>query len=357
MSTPRQRFAAVTVAAFVAAGCGHVIPGSLTGGAPFDFAHHACTASKDTDPARVEVRSLGSGGVYVRWRDDAILIGASFSNPGLLRAYRGRLKFEPAQIERLQDLDLKRVRAIFAGHSHYDHIGDLPIVARDYLPGVPVYVNQSGVNMLSAYPIDARTLVANDPIPVPPSITVTPIISEHAPQVCRWRRFPLCRYAVGEVREPWTTPWPQHRLSTMLGGKTFAFVIELRDGDTLRYRIYYNDSSAGAPLGQIADGDIDLAILCMAQWNWVRDYPGALLANLKPRHVLVSHWDDFFRKDGERSAFVPNLSNRNAARFLRKLSDGPYVSGSTRPTNAVCGVSTARWTMAVPGSSLLFDPR
>lgn len=343
-------------------GCGHVLPGSLTGdGRPYDFARPPQCSQPAPDAGKVEVRYLGSGGVYIRWRGDAILIGPSFSNPGLVRAGFGRMKHDRARIARgLEGIDLRSVRGFFAGHSHYDHIGDLPVIAGETIPDAPIWVNATGVRALAGEPLlrgRVQPLGAGETVVVTPAIRVRAVASGHAPQVCPWRHFP-CVYASGELTEPWTTPLSRHRLGTMRGGETLALVIELGDGDaggdTDRYRIYYNDAAADSPLGQTT-GDFDLAILCIAQWNWVRDYPRDLLAVLRPAHVVVSHWENFFVETRQAARFVPNLSNAGAARFLEIVDR--QVSGTNGPGNNVCGVTTAHWTMPAPGSSMLFEPR
>lgn len=336
--------------ALLLCGCAHVVPGH-----DFDFAEpHECPPA--TDPTKVEVRYLGSGGVYIRWRDDAILLGPSFSNPGVLRAGLWRAQFDQKRIDRaLESIDRTKVRAILAGHSHYDHIGDLPVVASEQsIPAVPIWVNASGANMLHAYEAlrsRVRTIDGKAPIEVSPSIRVRAVPSGHAPQLCPWRRFP-CVYAPGEVGKSWEKEWPRHLLRSFRGGQPWAFVIELRDGDAVRYRIYYNDSAADSPAGQVLD-DFDLAILCMAQWNWVRDYPRDLLLTLRPRHVMISHWDNFFSKDEGTAKFVPTLTSSSAGRFLKIVED--VVEGKGRPGN-VCGIGTDDWTMPVVGSTLLFAP-
>jgi hypothetical protein len=56
----------------------------------------------------------------------------------------------------------------------------------------------------------------------------------------------------------------------------------------VRYRIYYNDSasSPGKGIPQLDDDHpFDLAILCMASFHFVKDYPEGLLCALKPRHL------------------------------------------------------------------------
>ena len=338
-------------------GCGHVIPGSLTGnGQPFDFAAPPCEAHRDTDAAKIEVRYLGAGGLYVRWREEAILVGPQFSNPSLLSAGLGFSRFDEPRINAaLDQLGPAPVRAILIGHSHYDHIGDVPVVvAHPRAAGAHVYANSTGVNILRGEGLQSRTTAvrAGDVLDLG-SFRVRVIASGHAPQICRRRGFP-CVYGAGEVAEAWTTSWKERRLRTFLGGETLAFDIEVRDGDAPRFRLYYNDSAAPTPLGQTT-GDFDLAVLTMAQWSYVRDYPRDLLMVLRPRHVLVSHWDNFFRRDDRSYPFVPNLSNRSAAQFLRIAER--HARGGAAPANEVCGVKTAHYTMPVPRSSLLFEPR
>jgi L-ascorbate metabolism protein UlaG (beta-lactamase superfamily) len=340
----------VLVAAMVLAGCGHVIPADLTGtGVPFDFAQHTCHPNKDANAGKVEVRTHGSGGALIRWRGQSLLLGASFSNPGLLRAYFWRGHGNDALVHDALHGD-ENVLAIFAGHSHYDHIGDLPAVARR-LPGVKIYLNESGRNIAHGEDLDVQPIQKGKPIPVGSAFRVTAVASGHAPQLCPWNHFP-CTYAAGGVEKARTAPMSRQRLRTMRGGETLAFDIELlgEHGET-RFRIYYNDSSPSSPLGQTA-GPFDLAILTMAQWRWVRDYPRDLLRVLQPRHVLVSHWDYFFQPTTENSKFVPRL---NAAGYLRIVKE-VVPEDDVMPTNPVCGVTTKRYTMAVPGSSLLFNP-
>ena len=340
----------VLVAATLLAGCGHIIPAELTGtGKPFDFAQHDCHPSQDADSAKVQVRTLGSGGALIRWRGESLLLGASYSNPGLLRAFAWRGRANDALIDAALH-GVENISAIFAGHSHYDHIGDLPAVARRF-PDAKIYLNTSGANIVAGEHLDVTTIRSGETIPVSSAFRVKAIANGHAPQVCKWNRFP-CTYAWHGVENVRKAPMSRQRLRTMRGGDALAFDIELLDerGET-RFRIYYNDSAASSPLGQTT-GPFDLAILTMAQWRWVRDYPGDLLGALKPRHVLVSHWEYFFRPTTENSRFVPRL---HADGFLRIVKDR-VPEGDATPVNPVCGVTTKRYTMAVPGSSLLFNP-
>ncbi len=96
-------------------------------------------------------------------------------------------------------------------------------------------------------------------------------------------------------------------------------------------------------------------MLTLAQWKWVRDYPHHLLTSFSARHALISHWDNFFSKSDRHFPFVANLSDKSAAEFLAIVEKS--TSGGGAPTNEVCGVKHDHYTMAIPRSSLLFEPR
>ena len=349
------------------AGCGSIIRNEFLdrGTKDFDFRDPDCGPSVVAVPRdAVEVRYLGSGGVYIRWGDDAILLGPYFSRPGnIVRPVTGRIAFDAARIGRGME-GIGEVRAILAGHSHFDHIGDVPFIVQRYAPNASVYVNDAGVTELTPYAdIKAVSFEKNHDawIKVGNAIRFMPVPSDHAPQLCGWHRWP-CTYADGPPKRKWTD-WKNEKLSALRGGNTFAFVIDLlgTSEDDVRYRIYYNDaaSSPGKGVPQLHDGRAyDLAILCMASFHLVTDYPEALLRALRPRHVLVSHYDDFFARQSGRYRFAPLLTNGRAGEFFGRLKDklAKLAPQPEPPVNFVCGPHTALWSMPVPHWTIFFTP-
>lgn len=348
------------------ASCGSVIRQEFldNGTRDFDFMDPDCGSRVVAVPRdAVEVRYLGSGGVYIRWGGEAILVGPYFSRPGLVRPLLGDVVFDEARIAEGM-AGLGEVRAILAGHSHFDHIGDVPFVVRKYAPKARVYVNDAGVQALAAYTdIDTVPYEKNHDswIQAGSAIRFMPVPSDHAPQLCGWHRWP-CTYADGPIQKP-LKEWKGTKLRALHGGNTFAFVIDLlgeRDDD-VRYRIYYNDSasSPGKGIPQLHDGyPFDLAILCMASFHFVKDYPEALLGALAPRHVLVSHYDDFFAKQSGRWSFAPLLTDAKAHAFFSRLKKKltAIAPQPQPPINFVCGPQTALWSMPVPRWTLFFTP-
>lgn len=354
------------------AGCGHVIAPEL---APnwqgFDFRQPPCPLSARPKPAPDDatIRYLGAGGLYVEWQGNALLMAPFFSNPGLLRVQFGRLSSDAEALRRgLDGMDLTRVRAIAVGHSHYDHLADLPAVAEHYAPSARIYVNQAGFNALAPLrPLSGRMVSLESPEgegwislrdvdanPLP--IRFRKVLSAHAPQL------PHYHFARGEVAEPWTGEWATRRTRHLKAGTTYAFVVDLLAPDLkeVRFRLYYQDSAnplgKGFPPQFEGDDDhcYDLAVLCMASYQFVKQHPESILGRLRPHHVLVTHFEDFFRGAGKPFRFVFPLSNRAANRFLRRTRDALRDTEPRGPEGPVCGAGAPGWTMPMPGEWLRF---
>ena len=335
------------------------MPGVVTSDhRPFDYAHPPCRASlHDAQANEVDIRYTGSGGIYLGWRGNVVLLGPFFTNPPLLANLFGNFHHDRARIAR--HLPPGNVRAVMTGHSHYDHFGDVPVVAT---PDIPIYTNTTGVNMLAPYPtLRAHAVQADTPFPIVDAngaavMRVRPIKSDHAPQICRSRRWP-CDISRCELTTPWTSDFESHKLRDFCGGQTFAYVIDLLDAHgAVAFRIYYNDTSPESPLGVPAPDGIpfDVAILCVASYDHVHGYPETLLRAIRPRHVLLTHYEDFFSKAEGHWRFVGLFTERKAQRFVERLVGTGAVTGGLAPVEPVCGAKGTGWTMPVPGEQARF---
>lgn len=370
---PGLALAAVLLAGLLA-GCGHRIAPEL---APnwrgFDFRQPPCPLSARPEPAAdgAVLRYLGASGLYVEWQGSALLMAPYFSNSGLLRVQFGRLSSDAEAVRRgLGGMDLSRVRAIAVGHSHYDHLADLPEVAAAHAPAARIYVNQAGFHALAPLqPLAGRVvslegpegegwISLRDPDGNPLPIRFHKVLSEHAPQL------PHYHFARGQLPEPWTGAWSERRIRHLKAGTTHAFVIDLLAPDLrrVRFRIYYQDSANPEDRGfppRFAGADehgYDLAVLCMASYQFVRRHPESILGRLRPHHVLVTHFEDFFRAAGKAFRFVFPLSDRAANGFLRRTRDalGETETEPRGPDATVCGAGSPGWTMPMPGEWLRF---
>jgi len=371
MTAKRSLQTAFYLGVALSLGChGHVVRSAPNhSGAPFDFSHHpkcapAARPEEPPGPGEVEVRYLGAAGLYLQWGEDSILLGPYFSNPGLLRVLLGAWRADDCAIQRgLAGIDVSNVEAVFAGHSHYDHIGDLPVVLR-MADRARVFVNRSGVHALAPYAAGRSMALedhANDWVWLTGKggerrpIRFRAVLSDHAPQVDHYL------WQGGELKdEDWKGPWTAHRFRDLKAGQPFALVIDLMAGDlkTVRYRIYYQDSANSWRTGEppLFDGrPYDLAVLCIASYDKAPGQPESILNRLRPRHVLVTHYDDFFRPQNRPVRFAGLLTEAKVDRYLRKICEVLDCGGvSTAPVDPVCGPSGPRWTMPLPGEWMRF---
>ena len=90
------------------------------------------------------------------------------------------------------------------------------------------------------------------------------------------------------------------------------------------------------------DGDrVDIAIVCVAGYSQVENYPEGIIRNLKPRHIIMSHWENFFKplpKADEKLEVVPGT---DVDKFIQRMK-------KVMPKDT-------KWTFPIPGSKFSVD--
>jgi len=277
---------------------------------------------RDAGDLPVELEYLGSGGWMVRRGDDAFMTAPFFSNPNLFRTL-----FLPIRPARELILDQMRtvagrehVRVMLAGHAHYDHLLDVETVLEELPEDARIYGGTTVAALVPRRGVDiithAGTAHSRGDWVYQGRVRFLPIFSEHAAHVMG------IKAANGHYMQP---PKRPGRARFWKEGETLAFLIDvLNDDGSIDFRIYYDDAAHNSPYGYV-DGEtllehkVDVAILCVASYHEVEDYPKNLLDSLKPRHVLLGHWEDFFipYKRAERTVRMTNVPG-----FIAKLPPG-----------------------------------
>jgi hypothetical protein len=355
---------------------GHVVDARFAPNhsADFDFKRPPCEpagrpAAGEDD---VLVRYLGTSGLYIEWRGSALLTAPFFSNPGLFTVAFGRLRFDDEAIRTgLAGIELGAVRALLAGHAHYDHVGDLPRILPDLDPEARLLLSRTAWNMLAECDGARRERWIDvgerygEWIPLDradrPWARVMPIASGHAPHIASLHLLPR-----KNIDEPWEDcAWERRRLKSMPAGQVVAYLIDLLDSDGgVRFRLHYQDAASEFPLGSpeealIAEHDVDVAVVCMPSSWLVEGYPEGLLGAARARHALVTHYEDFFRSRDKPLRFVASLTNGRAERFMDRVAE-ELSSDAHRPrgpANDVCGPASESWTVPLPGEWLRFSTR
>lgn len=289
---------------------------------------------------------LGVGGWRIEWGGRTLLTAPFFSNPSLLRTGLWTIGADTARIHRSLG-PVRDAAAVLVGHAHYDHLMDLPHVLTHDAPGARVVGSRTVGHLLAAAPgfADARLIradtVAGDARHPGRWVElaggrarVMALASGHAPhfhgiQLMEGRLHRDQRWLPGAA-----AGWPE--------GRTYAFLLDLlgREG-RVALRIYYQDAASEAPAGLVPPlpaGDrhrIDVAILCPPGFDEVDRYPAAFLEAASPRHVLLGHWEDFFRPRSAPLRVVPGTDMEDFLGALRgALPDD------------------AGWTLPAPGTRI-----
>lgn len=314
----------------------------------------------------VQVRSLGVAGWLVRRGDDAFVTGPlyTFPGPAALLGLRG---VEPSQaaFDAQHPSTESGVKAILAAHAHYDHALYIPFAMVAH-PDAHAYGSSTLKHILAGYGLGDRAVALDskadsrngappgDGCPVLPRqdgeweyvpgsrMRIRAIAHHHAAQVLGiWHLWPGCLSADRTT--------PPTRASDWVEGPIFAYVIDFlaEDGRTPVWRVYYQDSPVDGPAGMVpeeilAERSVDLAFLGVGNYDRT-EKPEAIVARVKPAHVILHHWENFFFADPRKS--------------LRQLPlhDGPAYRKTIRAElDAMGGDRTL--VITAPDVRLRFDP-
>ena len=294
----------------------------------------------------VTLEYLGGSGLLLRRGSDALLTAPFYSNPGLVRVGLGT-SITPDEDRILANLpDVSDVRALLVGHAHYDHLMDVPVIVRR-APDAVVYGSLTTSRLLAPFlpkrrrvALNARAASGETPgewIYLPGTrIRFMALLSEHSPQ------FLGLKFFSGEVSQDRTKPprsaygWKE--------GQTLAYLIDLlRDDGSVQLRIHYQDAASAPRLGfppevLLREAAVDVAVVCVGAFDQVDDYPTAILTALAPKHVLLTHWEDFFRSRDEDPELV---RTDDLNELLERMAAVP--------------VSREDWTLPRPGVALRIE--
>jgi len=290
------------------------------------------------DPAyqtEVQVKYLGAGGVVIKRGDDVLLTAPFFSNPSVLRVAFGEIAARKDQIDRFLGRPgngLAGATAVLVGHAHYDHLMDVPYIKQNYLPQAKIYGSDTMKHTLAGDPalrgvdvvsVEQDAGTAERPgkwWPAGPRMRFMALRSEHAPIIAGLKFFE------GAYDQP-LTALPT-RAYGWKEGQTLAYLIDFlgADGETVEFRVHYQDAASNArhgfppPLPRPDDKRrVDLAIVCMPGFDQVKDYPEAIVEWLKPRHVVIIHWENFFELLPDDRTGLRTVPTEDAEGFLARL--------------------------------------
>jgi len=287
------------------------------------------------DGAPLRMTYLGTGGWILERGEAQLLAAPLFSNPGFVHTGTRDIASDTTVVDTFMGrYDVRGARAILVGHAHYDHLMDVPRVARAHAPAARIVGSETVRNTLGTWSglmarVDEVEPFAGDEanegtwMHYGPDIRVMPLRSLHGPHFDGITLYP------GTVDRPLARA--PRRATEWLEGETFAYLIDFLDPDgSVAFRVYYQDAVAPPPHGfapetLIRARPVDVAVIVPATFEEVPWHPEALVGNLRPRRILLGHWEDFFTPAGGAVVPVPYTDLGAFERRLRRVFEGEIL--------------------------------
>lgn len=208
--------------------------------------------------------------------------------------------------------EMSKVSLVVAGHSHYDHIADIPYFSNKISPDALILGNQSMLHIMAAQPVKQKMLALDhlsgnyekrgEWVYLPDSsIRVMAFKSQHLPHVGK------IHFGSGGVDKP-LEKLPKF-FNNWREGQNHTFMIDLLRGDSIVKRIYMQSSPHPTPVGLppkevLDEKKVDLAILGTVKFNTLEDYLINYIDFLQPEEVFLCHWDNFFTPGKNRNNYL-----------------------------------------------------
>ena len=296
----------------------------------------------------IHIQYLGVGGYLFRYGKSTLMTAPSITNPSLFKiATLTRLKTDEELVDRLLP-PVEDVEIILVGHTHYDHLLDVPYIMKKHAKKAVVYGSETMGHIMVAA-VDKSRMVTVDKYAArgktpgqwiynqDRTTRFMAIESEHAPHFAGIKLLPKGPYDKDLKRLPRTVfGWVE--------GQTYAYLIDFLDNhDDIAFRIHYQDAASTPPLGFVPElpaheqKRVDLAILCVASFTQVNDYPEGIIKDIQPKNIILGHWEDFFR------------NQKRPVRVLRTTNVHDFVK---RLESVIPGDS--QWFMPMPFTQMRF---
>jgi L-ascorbate metabolism protein UlaG (beta-lactamase superfamily) len=230
--------------------------------------------------AKVEMKWFGVASIILDDGQTQIFFDPMFTRADFKHLFNATFKSDEKLVKDvLEEYQLSRIRAVFASHSHFDHVVDAPIVAK--LAGGTFFTDQNSEIIARAYQdpgIKTQMFIEGQRLEVG-KFVITPILRDHS------EILHLFEFLPGKVRPEFSFGFWEYRV-----GDTWCFLIEHPDG-----RIFI-DQGANPWLEKVSQAvkQADVVIQGVANRKDDEAIVNGYVKALNSKKFVPAHFDNFF---------------------------------------------------------------
>ncbi|WP_051122393.1 MBL fold metallo-hydrolase [Leptospira wolbachii] len=251
---------------------------------------------------KVRVTFLGTTSILLDDGETQILTDGFFSRPSLWKTAFSKIESDPSTVQSVIDkAKIERLRAIFVCHSHYDHVMDAPLVAKQTKAKLFGSFSTLNVGLGSGLSLEQmEKFQPGKPIAIG-KFTITVLESKHTPPFRIFGKTNATDPNHPNIDSPLITPV---KATDYIEGGTFDFFIQHGKNKILI------KSSTNFVEGAFDKIKADVLFLGIAQLSlqpipFQEQFYQQTVKTLKPKLLIPIHWDNFFKPLSE--PLEPNL--------------------------------------------------
>jgi L-ascorbate metabolism protein UlaG (beta-lactamase superfamily) len=253
----------------------------------------------------VTIRWTGTAGVEFSKGDKIVLIDPFLSRPGKFESFFGHPEPKPGLIDRYLEKLPGRISAIIAGHTHFDHVLDIPELVKHLDCPVIGSASLEALMTLHGKPGMVTVCKGGERIELPGGVAVIMLRSRHG--LVFFGKVPY----TGDID-------PENRLPMRARDYRVGdvFMPKLEMGGV----VFMHAGSANFIESEVEGHRCDVLFMGVPGWKKIPEYCSRLPEILQPQIIIPFHYDDFFSplpEDGR----VRTLPFQDMPGFIKKVSE------------------------------------